>query len=322
MRSKASFGAKANGQQATFRFRFLIQDKVTQTGSGLFYCGRLTPAPKGEVVLNKAQIVEGVKTQVTWWIKQRTDKILASEHETMEINPFLAPLICALHGIDNVHELAEFVIGGHFYIGHGTGFGKLIDEKILPNAFGTLKLSARNRLDGGFAHHAFDNIDQIVTRPDGKYLLSQKAGKWTIQLGQAIELNRSFKTLIDMRADGVIDFKKIIVGTFYGSAANLTDKYRILRGITTGAAHDVVDITSDVEVLAGKEFWAWLGGDVDTQAWIMEGITEAIKEAKQAAEKSEKATEEIEQAFANRFSSIKDIDSGENWIDLLNTINS
>ena len=49
----------------------------------------------------------------------------AKRHGTMEVNPFMAPLIAALHGHVDFTEVAEFLIGGHFAIGHATGFGKL-----------------------------------------------------------------------------------------------------------------------------------------------------------------------------------------------------
>ena len=54
----------------------------------------------------------------------------------MEVNPFMAPLIAALHGHVDFTEVAEFLIGGHFAIGHATGFGKLVDEKITSRSSG------------------------------------------------------------------------------------------------------------------------------------------------------------------------------------------
>ena len=49
-----------------------------------------------------------------------------------------------------------------------------------------------------------------------------------------------------------------MVGVIYGNQASLTDKFDIIRGICSGAEHDVTDITEHVEVVAGKEFWAWI----------------------------------------------------------------
>lgn len=271
--------------------------------------------------MEQAQIVEKVAELTRWWIAQRAAKIEQLEHSSMEVNPFLAPLICALHGLNSARELATFVTAGHFYIGHGTGFGKLIDEKILPQAFGTAKLDKAYRLANGLADPAFDDIDHIVTKPDGVYLLSQKASKWTIQLGQAMGLNRSFASLIAMRDRGEIGFNKIVVGVFYGNDDELTDKYRILRGITTGAAHDVVDISSDVEVYAGRLFWAWLAGDARAQEWVMKGIIQAIKSTASLEIEAQEATGEIERDLTGMLSLVGDIDTESDWVTFINAIN-
>ncbi len=271
--------------------------------------------------MDQNYVISKVSELVTWWIKQRTQKILQAEHGTMEVNPFLAPLICALHGLDSADELADFITAGHFYIGHGTGFGKLIDEKILPQAFGTHKLDKAYRLANGLTDPAFDDIDQIVTKPNGKFLLSQKASKWTIQLGQAMGLNRSFKTLLELREKGAIEFDKIVVGVFYGHGDDLTDKYRLLRGIVTGAKHDVVDISDDVEVYAGREFWAWLADDGRGQEWIMAGIYQAVLTAREDSDQSKDSTDVTNRVTAGMLSQIGDVYSEADWIAFINVVN-
>ena len=271
--------------------------------------------------MNPDVIISKVSELATWWIKQRAAKIEQAEHGTMEVNPFLAPLIAALHGLDDARELAAFVTAGHFYIGHSTGFGKLIDEKILPQAFGTRKLDKAFRKTAGLMDPAFDDIDHIVTKPDGVYLLSQKASKWTIQLGQAIGLNRSFKVLLDLREKGEVDFQKIVVGVFYGNDAELTDKYRLLRGIVTGAAHDVIDISNDVEVYAGRSFWAWLAGDARAQEWVMLGIVRAIEAARSEEVEAEQAAEQIERQLTGMLGKIGDIKTEDDWVAFINAVN-
>ena len=102
----------------------------------------------------------------------------------MSVNPFMAPLVMGMHGFDGFAETASFMMGGHLATGHATGFGKLVDEKILPNVFGTVKLSAAFRsAHKPYQMSVFDEIDHIVTGPGGKAnLLCLKAGRWTIQL--------------------------------------------------------------------------------------------------------------------------------------------
>ena len=58
----------------------------------------------------------------------------------------------------------------------------------------------------------------------------------------------------------------------------LTDKYDIVRGINTGANHEVSDLTESVNVYAGREFWSWLNwGENDTQYWVLNGILQALR---------------------------------------------
>jgi hypothetical protein len=164
--------------------------------------------------MQKDSVVAGVKEQAVWWLNERLKKVKAEKHDTMEVNPFMAPLITALHGHENFSELAEFLLIGHFAIGHATGFGKLVDEKILPKVFHTTKLDKAIRKTGILNNTCFDNIDHIVNKANERVLLSQKASKWTIQLGQAVELNKSFKEILNLRAEGKVDFDRIVVATF------------------------------------------------------------------------------------------------------------
>jgi hypothetical protein len=85
--------------------------------------------------LNRKQVIDGTAIEVRWWLKNRLEKFKELSHESMAINPFMAPALMALHGHESFEDLAELLLGGHFMTGHSTGFGKLIDEKLLPNVF-------------------------------------------------------------------------------------------------------------------------------------------------------------------------------------------
>lgn len=171
----------------------------------------------------------------------------------MSINPFIMPFLFDYHDLKNLDELVGLIIAGHLMTGHATGFGKLIDEKILPNVFGTIKLDASYRkATVPFADSCFDEVDHYLIREDGsRQLLSLKAGKWTIQLTMAVQLNAAFHEILSAHRD-IVD--EIVVGVFYGKKEDLTDKYDILRGVNRGANHDVVDITRHVNVYSGREF--------------------------------------------------------------------
>ena len=221
--------------------------------------------------MNHYEVVNETSKWIQWWVNQRKGKLKNHLSGTMSVNPFMLPVIFDIHNISSFEELGELLIGSHLMTGHSTGFGKLVDEKILPNVFKTIKLDKAYRSKHSPLHKSmFDEIDHIIELPNGKNsLLSLKAGKWTIQLTMAVQLNKSFEEILSNHGD---IYEKIVVGVFYGKKDDLTDKYDILRGINRGANHDVTDLTEHVDVCSGAEFWKWINnGEEKTQDWVMEG---------------------------------------------------
>lgn len=260
-----------------------------------------------------------VRQEVLWWIGQREAKLTDLATETMSLNPFLAPFIYEFHSHESIDDLFELLISGHLLTGHATGFGKLVDEKILPKVFGATKLSAKWRMRNyPYSESEFDEIDHLVVRDGNKHLLSLKAGKWTIQLTMAVQLNETFKKITESYLE---DNDKIVVGVFYGSPSDLTDKYDIIRGINRGADHKVHDIRKHVEVKCGREFWEWIsGGDPDAQQKVLRGIIEAIKHSGIRQENRARI-----QSFKDKLLNLHNIQTASSddsfWADLLRNIN-
>jgi len=255
---------------------------------------------------DRNHVVAETARQVRWWLAERLKKFRRLSHETMAINPFMAPAIMALHfhgNEDQFDELAELLLGGHFMTGHSTGFGKLVDEKLLPNVFKTTKVDKAFRKIPPFNSDLFDEIDHVVGQGSDAVLLSLKASRWSIQLTMAKQLNRTFHQLITARAIGEVRFKQIVVGVIYGNfKGGLPDKYRLVRGINTGAHHAVADIQQHVEVVAGRGLWTWLnGGEEQTQDWVVDGIQDAIRSAGDELTEAKKHLESYKAKFAENF---------------------
>ena len=226
----------------------------------------------------RSHVVNGVKRCLKWWIEQRRDKLENQLNETMAINPFILPFLFDFHGLESLEDLTGLIVAGHLLTGHNTGFGKLIDEKILPCVFHTQKLDKEFRKSTKpFQESCFDEIDHICKSKNGRIqLLSLKASRWTIQLASAVKLNHAFDKILSNHSNIT---KKIVVGVYYGKKETLSDKYDILRGINRGANHDVEDLRNNVVVYAGKEFWQWVNDNEEaTQEWVLEGILEALQE--------------------------------------------
>lgn len=269
----------------------------------------------------KSDVVAEVKKLMTWWIDQRQNKLVGELTDTMSVNPFLLPFLVEYHSLSSLSELFNLVIASHLITGHNTGFGKLIDEKILPEVFGTTKLTKEFRRENKpFSDSCFDEIDHIVKKSSGKIeLLSLKAGRWTIQLTMAVQLNYAFKEIITKYPEL---FESIDVGVFYGTADKLTDKYDILRGINRGAIHDVADLRDRVYVHVGADFWSWINnGEAQTQDWVLAGILEGLKESR-----IRKVNKDLLRSFEAAVSKKLDIDSTkqineDDWFRLLEKIN-
>lgn len=270
--------------------------------------------------MDEEAVVGGVSKWCCWWIEQRKRKLRDHLTETMSVNPFLLPILYDLHSVEEFSDLGTLLVSGHLMVGHSTGFGKLIDEKILPNVFNTKKLDKKYRKENPpLIEACFNEIDHIVQRQDGTAdFLSLKAGKWTIQLTMAQQLNTSFCEIINGHSNL---FGKIAVGVFYGKRELLTDKYDILRGINRGAQHDVVDITDRVDVYAGREFWSWLNnGEEKTQEWVLKGLLDGVKSSNARAEGG-KLLDSFTKQVAGEYDKFKNDSGGIDWLKFLEHIN-
>lgn len=269
----------------------------------------------------EATIVEKVEKLTLWWIAQRQQKLIKELSNSMSLNPFLVPLLYDYHNLNSIDDFVELMLASHLMIGHNTGFGKLIDEKILPEVFETIKLDKNYRSKhGNLINAAFNEIDHLIKREDGTTeLLSLKAGKWTIQLSMAIQLNRSFTDILRYYS---AEYENIVVGVYYGNNDSLTDKYDILRGINRGANHNVNDLTAKVKVLAGESFWTWLGqGNSSTQSLVLRGILNAVKHA-DIRKRNIQLMEQFKRKIATSFDDTLGSNDDQKWLRLLNTINS
>ncbi len=271
-------------------------------------------------IVSRESVVAKVSKEVVWWINNRMNKLRGERHDTMSLNPFLAPILYNLHNAGDFAELGTLLLAGHSMTGHSTGFGKLTDERLLPNVFGTQKLTGAYRSKNPpFAASYFNEIDHVVAHLSPKpILLSLKTSRWTIQLTAAMELNAAFVKIIEKHID---QFEQIVVGVSIGSAAELSDKYDILRGINRGKNHDVVDIQQHVHVLAGRSFWAWINaGEQATQDWILEGILAGLHESN-CREEGHLLLASFAKAFNRSYDKFKKDDGTIDWYALLTSIN-
>jgi len=219
-------------------------------------------------VINEDAIVQGTANEIALFLSRRLTKLRTQISGVLNINPFLMAALRDFHQFTDQTALAEFMLSWHLGTGHATSFGKMIDERLLPHVFGTTRLDTTCRHQEPYNRPPFDDIDHIIYRSDGAYLLSLKASSWTIQYGQAMGLYNNFRQLGEQH----LEQRGIVVGVFYGHKGLLTDKYRIVRGENV-RRQAVLQPLPYVTVKAGEQFWRWLNDDNPaTQDWVMTGI--------------------------------------------------
>lgn len=273
------------------------------------------------VAMDKEDIINGVAIEVVRFVKNRRDKLDGLRHTSMAVNPFLNPLIMELNGYDDLDELSAFLVGGHLLDGHATGFGKLVDERILPNVFGTKKLTGPFRRENPpYDAPMFGVIDHIMEYDNGgDGMLALKAGRWSIQLGQALNMNSSFARMLDARERGEVSFDRIVIGVLYGTEDTLTDKFRVATGV---GPHDVVHIRDHVDTYAGRRFWAWLNDGVDeTQEWVMDGFLAGMDAAREELGSAADAVEAYRASYREQLARHLRDDRTVDWHALLREVN-
>jgi len=226
----------------------------------------------------RTEVIDGMAHETALFLGRRLRKLRTKISGVLNINPFLLCALRDFHSITDQRSLADFMLIWHLGGGHATSFGKMIDERVLPIIFKTVRLDATFRHEQPYSTPPFDDIDHLVNRADGQYLLSLKASSWTIQYGQAMGLYRNFLELGQLNLQG----RGVVVGVFYGHKGLLTDKYRIVRGDNV-RRQDVLHRLGYVDVKAGQVFWSWLNNDRQgTQDWILAGIEEGAAKFSQA----------------------------------------
>ncbi|MHB1422124.1 MAG: PDDEXK family nuclease [Gemmataceae bacterium] len=270
-------------------------------------------------MVDKDQVIDGTAKETSLFRGRRLRKLRTEISGVLNINPFLMRALKDFHQINDLPALANFMLSWHLGNGHATSFGKMIDERILPSVFGTQRLDSTCRDVPPYNLEPFDDIDHIVKRHDGDYLLSLKASAWTIQLGQAMGLYNHFHSLIqqDQQKSG------IVVGVYYGHKGLLTDKYRIVCGENV-RRQDIMTRLDCVAVRAGEQFWSWLNDDErQTQVWLLEGV---MKGAEQFRENTPEMREVVGGAANRLVEELKKkyglaVEGGIDWFLLLHSIN-
>jgi hypothetical protein len=192
---------------------------------------------------------------------QKVRSLTDVNSDDVNINPFLMLAMAPAYNIFSPFEAAEYVQNSKLPHGDATAFGKFVEDKIFP-IFGTKKPPEKNPSTADL----WSPIDIEITIAETRYLLTLKAGPWTMNQDHAHNMIAKFPEI--HKTSG----SQIIIGITYGTAASLNNKpAMVVRG------------TGDyVHTLVGKELWEFITGVKDAHKWVFKAIRQAQTEFAEA----------------------------------------
>lgn len=199
-------------------------------------------------------------------IVQETYAFLKRRFETLAVdfddisktnfNPFLLLITAPVYNIFSPFEVAERLQLGKAFHGDDTAFGRLAEEKFL-SIFGA-EVPPLKRTGTSAQRQEWSPIDLQIQVEGNLYLLSVKAGPWTMNQSHANEMTARFPSL--QATTGA----RLIVGITYGRYKNLNNKpYLVARNLGEPLWYDY---------LVGKDLWEFVSGVKDVHKEIFAAI--------------------------------------------------
>lgn len=201
--------------------------------------------------------------------EEETFKFLKRRFETLAIdfddisktnfNPFLLLITAPVYNIFSPFEVAERLQFAKAFHGDDTAFGRMAEEKFL-NILGATSPPEKRSADAD-ERRLWSPIDLHAQIQGQRYLMSIKAGPWTMNQSHAAEMIGNFRQLRE--ATGA----NIIIGITYGRYKNLNNKPSLVaRGLGNPDWYDY---------LVGKDFWEFVSGVEGVHKEIFAAIREA-----------------------------------------------
>jgi hypothetical protein len=169
------------------------------------------------------------------------------------INPFLMLAMAPAYNIFSPFEAAEYMQSAKLPHGDSTAFGKFVEDNIFP-IFGVIPVDEKKT-----QATLYSAIDGALTVEGENFLASWKSGPWTMNQAHANEMSGSFPSIHEVTG------KRLILGIFYGRAAQMNNKPALVRRNTGDYFH----------VLIGSDLWEFITGVRDAHMTVLRAIREA-----------------------------------------------
>jgi hypothetical protein len=216
----------------------------------------------------RTALVDHLAQDVHDAIVRETDSLLerrlAKANEVADIeqtnfNPFLLLITSPVYNIFSPYEVAERLQLGSAFHGDDTAFGRFAEEKILP-LFGATLPGQKSRTDRVLAA-AWEPIDRAMDIEGSTYLMSIKAGPWTMNQSHAHGMIEKFPEIHATTG------AKCLIGITYGRYVDLNNKPALVDA--------QLGEPDWFDYLAGRDFWEFVSGVRNVHVHIFKAIREA-----------------------------------------------
>jgi hypothetical protein len=172
-------------------------------------------------------------------------------------NPFLLLITAPVYNTFSPFEVAERLQLGKAFHGDDTAFGRMGEERYL-GLFG-----ANVPPEKAAAKAAWTPIDLDITVEGQRYLMSIKAGPWTMNQEHANAMIDKFPAIHESTG------ANIMIGVLYGRYQNLNNKPALVDKALGAPAW--------FDFLVGRDFWEFVTGVSNVHRHIFAAIREAQK---------------------------------------------
>ncbi len=209
-------------------------------------------------------LAQGVHDAIVRETDSLLERRLAKANEVTDIeqtnfNPFLLLITSPAYNIFSPYEVAERLQLGSAFHGDDTSFGRFAEEKVLP-LFGAKLPIQKGRANQALAA-AWEPVDREMDIEGSTYLMSIKAGPWTMNQSHANSMIEKFPQVHATTG------AKLMIGITYGRYQDLNNKPALVDARL--GEPDWFDY------LVGRDFWEFVSGVKSVHVHIFKAIREA-----------------------------------------------
>jgi len=188
------------------------------------------------------EISESIVRETKLLLDRRFQKLAVDfdDISATNFNPLLLLITAPVYNLSSPFEVAERLQLGKAFHGDDTAFGRFGEEKLLP-LFGAEEVAEKRG-----ASPLWEPIDRQIVIDGTRYLLSIKAGPWTMNQAHANAMIANFPKIHSA------SHCPILLGILYGRYDQLNNKPELVQ--------NRLGSPKWFDYLVGRDFWEFVSG--------------------------------------------------------------